>query len=298
MVHAVLRSAPLCWIVRFLLPAWVAGTAVRAWAEDASVWPKLEQVIVVSKTHFDIGYTDLASRVVDRYRTSMVDQALNLVDESRSLPPDQQFSWTLAGWPMSQIVWPGQTPERRQRFLDAMRAQRLVPHALAFTTHTESLDLEDLTRGLRYSVEMARLAGQPLPTDAKMSDVVSHTGVTATVLAQARVKFFHLGCNDGCSRPELPTLYWWEGPDGSRVLTMCSPGYGSDLCPPRDWPLKTWLCMWMTGDNHGPPNAREVHDLFARAKRELPGVRGALRPDVGLRRGCLAGKAGTARHPR
>ena len=49
----------------------------------------------------------------------------------------------------------------------AMREGRLVPHALAFTTHTESLDLEDLTRGLRYSVEMARLAGQPLPTSGQ-----------------------------------------------------------------------------------------------------------------------------------
>jgi hypothetical protein len=36
-------------------------------ARSASPWPKLEEVIVVSKTHFDIGYTDLASRVVDRY---------------------------------------------------------------------------------------------------------------------------------------------------------------------------------------------------------------------------------------
>jgi hypothetical protein len=31
--------------------------------------------------------------------------------------------------------------------------------------------------------------------------------------------------------------------------------------------------MWMTGDNHGPPNTQEVNALFARAKRELPGVR-------------------------
>ncbi|MGA2500639.1 MAG: hypothetical protein ABSH20_23120 [Tepidisphaeraceae bacterium] len=228
---------------------------------------------MVSKTHFDIGYTDLASKVVERYRTTMADQALKLVDESRGLPPDQQFSWTLAGWPMAQILWPGQAPERRDRFLAAMRGGRLVPHALAFTTHTESLDLEDLTRGFRYSVEMARLGGQPLPTAAKMTDVISHTRVLATILAQAGVKFFHLGCNDGCSRPEVPLLYWWEGPDGSRVLTMCSAAYGSDLCPPRDWPHKTWLCMWMTGDNHGPPNVQEVERLFARAKKDLPGVR-------------------------
>ena len=244
-----------------------------AWAQEKTSWPKLEEVIIVSKTHFDIGYTDLASKVVDRYRTTMADQALKLVDESRDLPLDQQFSWTLAGWPMAQVLWPGQTPLRRDRFLSAMHAGRLVPHGLAFTTHTESLDLEDLTRGLRYSVEMARLAERPLPTTAKMTDVVSHTRVMATILAQAGVKFFHLGCNEGCSRPEVPLLYWWEGPDGSRVLTMCSAAYGSDLCPPRGWPHKAWLCMWMTGDNHGPPNAQEVERLFARAKKDLPGVR-------------------------
>ena len=144
------RPVLLRFVFRLLLTAWLAAAAMPAWAASASRWPKLEEVIVVSKTHFDIGFTDLASRVVDRYRTSMADQALKLVDESRGLPPDQQFAWTLAGWPMAQILWPGQTAERRERFVAAMRDGRLVPHALAFTTHTESLDLEDLTRGFRF----------------------------------------------------------------------------------------------------------------------------------------------------
>ena len=273
MVHVVERSRLACLVFRVLLPVWVAAMALPAWAENASRWPKLEEVIVVSKTHFDIGFTDLASRVVDRYRTLMADQALKLVDESRGLPPNEQFAWTLAGWPMSQILWSGQTAERRDRFVAAMRAGRLVPHALAFTTHTESLDLEDLTRGFRFSVEMARLAGQPLPTGCKMTDVPDHTRGLATVLANAGVKFFHHGCNDNCTPADLPELYWWEGPDGSRVLTMLSRTYGSDLCPPAGWPHKTWLCMWMTYDNQGPPNAKMVEALFARAKRELPGVR-------------------------
>ena len=273
MAHSAGQPSLVRFIVRFLLLAWVAGTAMPAWAENASRWPKLEEVIIVSKTHFDIGYTDLASRIVDRYRTSMADQALKLVDESRGLPPDQQFAWTLAGWPMSQVLWPGQTADRRDRFVAAMRAGRLVPHALAFTTHTESLDLEDLTRGFRFSVEMARLAGQPLPTGCKMTDVPEHTRGLATVLANAGVKFFHIGCNDDCSGADVPGLYWWEGPDGSRVLTAFSPRYGSDLCPPAGWPHKTWLCMWMTYDNQGPPNTKDVAALFARAKRDLPGVR-------------------------
>jgi hypothetical protein len=269
-MHSILRFSLACQTL--VMVGLLLGRAMAA-EPGTSPRPRLEEVIVVSKTHFDIGYTDLASRVVDRYRTSMADQALKLVEESRGLAPDQQFSWTLAGWPMAQVLWPGQTAERRERFLAAMRDGRLVPHAMAFTTHTESLDLEDLTRGLRWSVEMARLAGRPLPTAAKMTDVTSHTSVTATILAHAGVKFFHMGCNEGCSRPEVPLLYWWEGPDGLRVLTICSAAYGSDLRPPPNWPHKTWLCMWMTGDNHGPPNAQEVNSLFARAKKELPGVR-------------------------
>ncbi len=256
-----------------LVLAWFVSFGVPVRAQEDRRWPQLKEVIVVSKTHFDIGYTDLASRVVDRYRTTMADQALKLVDESRDLPPDQKFSWTLAGWPMAQILWPGQTPQRRERFLAAMREGRMVPQALAFTTHTESLDLEDLVRGYRFSVEMARLAGKPLPTAAKMTDVTSHTRVTSTILAHAGVRFFHLGCNEGCSHPDVPLLYWWEGPDGSRVLTMCSSAYGSSLSPPRDWPHKAWLYMWMTGDNHGPPSTEEVNALFARARQELPGVR-------------------------
>ena len=75
---------------------------------------------------------------------------------------------------------------------------------VAFTTHTESLDLEDLTRGFRFSVQLARLAGQPLRRRPRWTDVTSHTGVTATVLAHAGVKFFHLGANQGCSHPDVP----------------------------------------------------------------------------------------------
>ena len=72
-------------------------------------------MIIVCKTHFDIGYTELARNVVQRYRTSMIDNALRIVDDSRRLPPEQRFVWTVSGWPMQQMLWPGQKPERRRR---------------------------------------------------------------------------------------------------------------------------------------------------------------------------------------
>ena len=46
---------------------------------------KTENVIVVFKTHFDIGYTDLAGSVVNKFKTSMIEGALKVVDRTKSI---------------------------------------------------------------------------------------------------------------------------------------------------------------------------------------------------------------------
>jgi len=95
---------------------------------------RVDEVIVVCKTHFDIGYTDLARNVLESYRTTMIDKALGTVDATRDLPAEQQFAWTIPGWPLTQILWPGQEPGRRQRIEDAIRSGRFVWHALPVTS--------------------------------------------------------------------------------------------------------------------------------------------------------------------
>ncbi len=254
-----------------LAAAWLLGVAAASPAVGAERKP--EEVIIVFKTHFDIGYTDLVRNVVQRYRTSMIDNALRIVDESRQLPPEQRFVWTLSGWPMQQVLWSGQEPQRRKRVAEAIREGRLVWHALPASLHTESLDLEDLVRGMDFSSALSRQFDMPLPRDAKMTDVPSHTWVLPTILKRAGVDFLHIGCNGGSGSPELPAIFWWEGPDGSRLLTMYSPNYGTGLTPPADWPHKTWLALIHTGDNHGPPTPDEVKKLLERTGRELPGAK-------------------------
>ncbi|MCX6621270.1 MAG: hypothetical protein NTY38_09345, partial [Acidobacteria bacterium] len=253
------------------LLAAAASVAVQpAWSAEPAA---IEEVIVVYKTHFDIGFTDLARNVVASYRTGMIDKALNIVDRTRDLPPEARFVWTIPGWPMAQILWAGQDPERRRRVLEAYRGGYFATHGMPFTTETDFLDLETLVRGLGFATRLAAENGMELPRDAKLTDVMCHSWVIPTMLRHAGIDFLHVGANQAMMLPQVPMLFWWEGPDGSRLLTFYSKGYGTGLVPPAGWPYKVWLALIHTSDNEGPPNPETVRRLREDARAKLPGVK-------------------------
>ena len=230
----------------------------------------VQNVIIVYKTHFDIGYTARACEVLHEYRTEMADRVLDAIDVNSKQPKEKQFVWTLSGWPMKQILWEGQTPERRQKIEQAIRDRNLTIHAYPFTTHTETAEPEDLVRGLSVSSTLARKYGQPLSTSAKMTDVPGQSWITPTLFAHAGITFYHMGGPVVNKSFNLPPIFWWEGPDGSRVLTLYNNGYGSSALPPANWPYKSWIYISMTGDNQGPPPPNVVaQDLEFYAKRGI-----------------------------
>lgn len=236
--------------------------------------PVVTDIWVVFKTHFDLGFTDLPENVFKRYREEMMDNALTVIEKSRMQPKEKRFAWTVPGWPLqAQILGPLQTPERKAKIEKAIKEGTIVAHALPFTLQTESLDYEDLVRGLGYSSSVARKYGVPLPISAKMTDVPSHSWILPTLLKNAGIKFLQLGCNPASQYPRFPELFWWEGADGSKVLCNYTPLYGSDIKPTPNWPCKNYLAMQMTNDNHGPPNSEEIDRLLAYAAKELPGVK-------------------------
>ena len=236
--------------------------------------PKVTDIWVVFKTHFDLGFTDLPENVFARYRGEMMDNALSVINENATLPKNEHFVWTVPAWPLyAQILGPSQTPERKARIEKAIKDGSIVAHGLPFTMHTESLDYEDLVRGLDYSSNISRAYGKPLTISAKMTDVPSHSWVLPTLLGNAGIKFLQLGCNPASQYPRLPPIFWWEGADGSRILCQYTPLYGSDIKPPSNWPCKNYLAMIMTGDNHGPPNKKEIEGLLAKISKDLPGVK-------------------------
>jgi hypothetical protein len=240
-----------------------SDTIVAAAKDSTGTNAGLENVVIVYKTHFDLGYTARTRDVVHHYRTEMTGRVLDAIEKNSHQPKDEQFIWTISGWPMKQILWEGQPPERRQKIEQAIRDGNLAVHAYPFTTHTETAELEDLVRGLNISSTINRQFGLPLSTSAKMSDVPGQSWIFPTLFAHAGIKFYHMGGPQVNKSLNLPPIFWWEGPDGSRVLTLYNNGYGSSPLPPPNWPFKTWIYINMTGDNQGPPEPETVKKSIA-----------------------------------
>ena len=228
------------------------------------------RIIVVFKSHLDVGFTGLVGEVLGSYSQLMVPRALEAVRQSEASDPRHPFSWTLPAWLLQRCLHDlgesavGSELERR------VQEGRITWHALPLTTHTELLGLEDLLRGL-YFARGLRHRFARAAVAAKMTDVPGHTWILPTLLAAAGVTFLHLGCNPCSTPPDVPRLFHWEGPDGSRVTTMYSQGgYGTPLLPPEDWQLPVWLALQHTSDNVGPQGAAIIPRLLAEVRSRFP----------------------------
>lgn len=280
-------------IALFLLPSLLV-IPQNAASQPSDYKTSVEEIIVICKTHFDLGYTHRVSEIVNYYRTDMIDNALKIMDSSAGMPEEQQFKWTAPGWVMYKVMesWDGQTPERHKKLEEAFRSGKFLTHAMPYTTETDACEPEVLVRGLGYASQLSRKYNLPLPISCKVTDVPSHAGALATVLANAGVKFIHIGCNWPSGFVKTPGLFWWQGPDGSRVLTLYSPIYGTsygmypkewtspndpmigeNLLPAKDWPFKVWPAILVTPDNTGPPKSDQVKAMFAEVIAKLPGVK-------------------------
>ncbi len=233
---------------------------------------QVSDIVVVFKMHVDIGYTNWAEGVLQKYCNDMLSETLKSIDETSELPESEQFVWTIPAWPLKYML-ENCSEDKKERLEKAIRDERIIPHALPVTFETEASDLENLVRGLTYASDLNRTYGLPQARDAKLTDVPSHSRVLPTVLKNAGIDFLHIGCNPGSVSPDVPTLFWWQGPDGARLLTFYwAEYYGSGILPPEDWPHKTWLAMIHTHENSGAPSPEEVAELLKTAKEKMPDV--------------------------
>ncbi|MBF6614018.1 MAG: DUF5054 domain-containing protein [Chloroflexi bacterium] len=233
----------------------------------------LRKVVVVFKTHFDLGFTDLPEQVMEHYAGPIFSAVQQVMEATAAEPPQLRYNWTLPAWPLKEFLYNTALPEEtRASARRLVEEGRLFWHAYPFTTHTVFCGLEDLVRGIQISRSLSEEFGK-WPVGAKQTDVPGHTWILPSLLVRAGVKFLHLGCNPGSHSPHVPRLFWWEGPDGSRLLTYYSAGgYGTSPLPPPEWELDTWLALQQTQDNAGPQSPEQLRRIRTTIEEGAPGA--------------------------
>lgn len=225
-----------------------------------------KKIILVFKTHFDIGFTDLAERVIRDYGGPMLRQVIETCRATERLGP-LRYVWTMPAWPLWYITEHCEA-DLRPELERLIENGQIVWHALPFTSHTDFCAPEEYAQGLRYARLLAERYGKPCPVAGKMTDVPGHGLMLPELLDQAGIRFLHLGCNEFASPPQVPGLFFWRSPAGGQVLTMYSKGgYGTSLLPPEDWPFPVWMALMHTHDNCGPQSGEIILRLAEEARR-------------------------------
>lgn len=180
-------------------------------------------VFIVPHEHLDIGFTDYPEKVAELH-SQAVDGVLDL------LPTHPDFRWTLDGSWVAEQYLKGRSAERREQFLQSIRDGKITLPMQYANQHTGVASLEGLIRSLYPSAALAKQFSLPLGA-AHITDVPSYSWSYASILHDAGVKYFAAASNSWrapvvlLGRWNEKSPFYWEGPDGGRVLMWYSRAY-------------------------------------------------------------------------
>src|SRR3989475_1895983 len=192
----------------------------------------------LSSNHTDIGYTDLQERCLEIHRKNL-DAALARL----ATHPDYHWSAECALQVLSYVE--NRSPAAGDALVQAIRDGKVGFGAVFANLLTGILDHETFARVIWPAGLFARERGLGY-LSAQITDVPGQTLTFPTVLAASGVRYLASGPNPERAVPLLPEaeatrykllgewtpypqLYWWEGPDGSRVLHWRAYHYGDAL---------------------------------------------------------------------
>ena len=224
------------------------------------------RIHLIFKTHLDIGFTDHAAKVRAQYHERFIPQAIDTGKHFFAENPNRPaFIWTTGAWLIADHL-ATQDATRVARLERAIERGLIRWHALPFTTHSELMSPDLFRAGLSYAQELDRRFGVTT-TAAKMTDVPGHTLGIVPLLAEAGVRFLHLGVNGASPPPDVPELFRWRAPSGEELVVMYQRSYGATHFPEG---FAEGIGFAHTSDNLGPQRVPQVADVYRELSRSAP----------------------------
>lgn len=255
--------------ILILLLASLAGSLGLGAAPQQASDTQVEKVLVIFKTHLDIGFTDLSSKVEQRYIDYYIPKAIEVARRLREEGGDERYVWTTGAWLVDAYLRQA-TPEAAAELEEAIRRGDIVWNGVPYTVESESMNRALFEGILRLSQRLDARFGKHTSA-AKMTDVPGHTRSIVPLLSEAGIGFLHVGTNPAVSVPDVPPVCRWRDPaSGREIILMYQGSYGDTMLLPDG---RTAVSINLTGDNHGPHSIEEVHRIFASLRERYPSAR-------------------------
>ena len=226
-------------------------------------------VLLLFKTHLDVGFTDLAASVREKYLNEFIPNAIRVGNALKDT--DTPFRWTVGSWLIHEALKNDADGSVEQAIRDGI----LHWHALPFTTHTELMNEALLCRALDVSTALdARFDRKTVA--AKMTDVPGHTIGMVPHMASRGIKLLHIGVNPATPLPPVPPVFRWK--QGESAITVIYQGDYGEAAEFEDF----YLYFAHTNDNCGPQSTDEIVAIYDKVKSLYPDspVRAATLDDV------------------
>lgn len=178
---------------------------------------------VVPNEHLDLGYTDYQAKVAEVH-ARVLDEAMDLIGKH----PD--FRYSVDGYWEIQKFLDGRSAAEKEKLEKMIAEHKIFIPAQYASVLTGFPTAETLIRSLYPSYQFAHEHNTAFDY-ASITDVPSYTWSYASILAAAGLKYF-VAASDNYRGPILllghlneRTPFWWQGPDGSKILMWYSRHY-------------------------------------------------------------------------
>lgn len=216
-----------------------------------------KEVLIIFKTHLDLGFTDYSANILKKYLTEYIPNAIKVGNELKNTATP--FVWTVGSFIINEALKHDKDGTVDRAIKDGI----LTWHALPFTTHTELMNRSLFEYGLDISKKLDEKYGKNTVA-AKMTDVPGHTRAMIPSLSSRGIKFLHIGVNPATPVPPVPPLFRWK--DGENSVTVM---YQSDYGEVVDF--DDFVVFFAhTHDNQGPQNADEIRMIYDYVKKKYP----------------------------
>jgi hypothetical protein len=179
--------------------------------------------LLVPHVHLDIGYTDYQGKVAE-LQSRLLDEAIQLTRDH----PNFRFSID-SFWSVRQFL-SERSEDEKQLLYQAVKEKRIFVPTVEANLLTGFPLLETLLRSLYPAFEFNQRYGGDA-NYVNITDFPSYSWSYASVLAAAGLKYFVAASNNDRApillqgRLHETSPFWWEGPDGERILMWYSRHY-------------------------------------------------------------------------